>query len=340
MWQSNDENFETWKGLALIALSINHLVLWPLSDLAFLLKLTYQSLGWCTFASLYFAIAGVQWGRRVSTRADFWHWNIRRARRLILWVFLFTLLFCTGVRFGWWMPAPWQRHINWQHVTTPFLALFGVRLPWLVDVVWLHCWLGLFAALIWRCPGLRNNYQSILGASLCLWVMSQLSLFELDYIQKEAPSWHAWTSWQFLFIISAVSQQNEFRLQIPKFFTSFKPRLLMILAVTLCLLKNFSNISEIQILTSTQKFSPLFAINSLVLISLLSLTEKARFPTFIKELGRYSLRGYGVQCVLVYIIGNTTFFENIGLLFEFSLLIMCLSVIILCSWISKGWRTI
>lgn len=338
MWRSNDEQFEIWKGLALIALSINHLVLWPLSDLAFLMKLTYQSVGWCTFASLYFAIAGVQWGRRAGKSQDFWNWNIRRAKRLMLWVFLFTLLFCTGVRFGWWVPAPWQRHIDWRQVSTPLLALLGVRLPWLVDVVWLHFFLGLFAALVWRCPGLRNNYLAILITSFCLWIISQFDLLEFDYLQREAPSWHTWTSWQFLFIASAVSQQDDFKPRVPTFFRSFKTQLLIFAAATLFIMKTQTNISKIQILTSAQNFAPLFAINSLVLISFLPLTEKARFPTFIKTLGRYSLRGYGVQCVVVYILGNSNFIGKHVILFEFSLLLLSLSVIILCSGIGKGWR--
>jgi hypothetical protein len=314
-----------WKGLSLVGLTINHLILWPCENLNFLLRITYQGMGWVSFASVFFAIAGIHWGRRIESQCElskFLHWNARRALKLFSWVVFSSMLFSLCVQWRILTPAPWQSHIPWHTPENIALALLGLRLPWLIDVIWLHGWLGIFSTLLWSVPALRRSGLCLLSTSGGIWLVSQAGLLNIEnfidgpLIKELAPSWHSWGGWQFLFIASAVSQRTDMQkyLQI----LQKKKSTVLILASTLIFffLKHMAPIDENESRRMTAEFSPLFAINSMLiglLFSKIKVSEvllMARIPCrlrpvkILKTIGRHSLLFYSLQCIFIYLSGR------------------------------------
>jgi hypothetical protein len=213
---SDKDSIEFLRGLCLMAMTLNHLLLWPFVNVSFLLRLTYQSLGWWSFATVFFALAGVQWGRRTQGEHRLWHWNGLRAGMLLGWVCVATSLYILGVNLRLINPAPWQAHIAWRDIGTLFGALLGFKLPWLIDVIWLHAWLGLFAAMLWSIPLLRSSPFLIFSVSAAIWLCGIPDIFAGLGRYQIAPSWHSWTGWQFLFVICALSQQPTVKDRLDK----------------------------------------------------------------------------------------------------------------------------
>jgi hypothetical protein len=304
MWHSDKNEIEFWKGVSLFGLTCNHLFLWPLNALSQGLALTYQSFGWFTFASIYFASAGILWGRRAETTPAFWTWNFQRAAKLLLWVCVATLIFKWGVESKLLMPAPWQTHLSWIHDTALLHAALGRQLPWLLDVIWLHAWFGLFAATLWRAPGLRERPALVVVASFLIWLLDQLGLFDRFSKMNIAAPWHSWTSWQLLFVLAAASQRKVWNDSLKVILNQKINRILTAIAVILFAAKSSAHREILHNLTDTQKFAPLFAINSLVLLSLMKVNKKKSLPNCIAKAGRYSLSGYTMQCALVYGLGS------------------------------------
>ena len=338
MWQAKSEHYEVWKGISLLGLTCNHLVLWPLTNLSFTLKLTYQSIGWFTFAAVYYSIAGIIWGRRVQTETQYWKWNLRRAAKLLLWVAAATLFLVLSFHYQWLSPAPWQTQIQWTGDKPLLKAILGTRIPWLIDVIWLHCWLGFFTALLWRCPVLRDNHILLASVSLLVWTLSQFQIFEWEFLISEAPSWHSWTSWQLLFVLSALSQQKKFISRIKLLCQSKSQKILALAAVLFFVGKNISGENIHFEFGSAQNFAPIFAINSLLIITLLHSAEKIEFPAYIRQIGRYSLTGYSLQCALVYALGEFSIRHKINILESLLLLCSCLVSMIFTSKVIHVWR--
>jgi hypothetical protein len=338
MWQAKSEHYEVWKGISLLGLTCNHLALWPLTNLSFTLKLTYQSIGWFTFATVYYSIAGIIWGRRVQTETQYWNWNLRRAAKLLVWVAAATLILVLSFQYQWLSPAPWQTQIQWTGDKPLLKAILGTRIPWLIDVIWLHCWLGIFTALLWRCPVLRDNHILLASVSLLVWTLSQFRIFEWEFLTSEASSWHSWTSWQLLFVLSALSQQKKFISRIKILCQSKSQKILAVAAALFLLCKQLSREFNLFELGSAQNFAPLFAINSLVIISLLHSAEKIEFPAYIRQIGRYSLTGYSLQCALVYSLGEFSRKHKINIFESVLLLMICFLLMVIVSQSIHAWR--
>jgi|GEM_PF-5499317 len=304
MPQREANNFAGWKGLCLIGMSFNHLLLWPFPGLSPALRLTYQSVGWFTFASVFFAIAGIQWGRRAQSNTKLILWNIKRAKKLGLWIVLATSLFLVGIKLGLITPAPWQISIAWQQPQTLLYALLGLRLPWLIDVIWLHMWLGVFATLLWISPGIRGRWWAIACVSFALWCLGQSNDPLGLGTNADAPSWHHWTSWQLLFVVSALSQQDEVRKKLAVLNFPEHRKYILAAAILFFILKHIQVQSNQEQLSAAQRFSPLFAVNTAVLLLAAKPYQSIRFPAFVSTVGHQSLAAYSAQCMVVYILGT------------------------------------
>lgn len=298
------DNLSVWRGLCLLGLTFNHLLLWPCENISFALRLTYQSLGWASFATVFFAIAGIQWGRKLQRSALLWRWNLARCGRLMAWVFISTAIFVIAVRLNFVQPAPWQRHLDWSSPNIPIWAVLGLRIPWLIDVIWLHAWLGIFATLLWSIPIVRHSPFCIAALSVLVWLAGQAGYFDSFSLHDAAPSWHSWTGWQLLFVGCALSQQNEFK----SWFRIFEKRsvlaLPLIIAVILFVVKQFQILKFINDTFQTKNFGPLFAFNSFVLALLASSCRFPIVPNWLVFLGRHSLFFYSLQCFFIYILGS------------------------------------
>jgi hypothetical protein len=304
MWHSEKTEIQFWKGVSLLGLTCNHLFLWPLNALSQGLAITYQPLGWFTFASIYFASAGILWGRKAEVTSSYWQWNLKRAGKLLLWVFIATLIFKWGGESKYLAPAPWQTHLNWNGDLVLLSATLGQKLPWLLDVIWLHAWLGVFTAILWRTPALTGNPIKIVIVSSLIWIADQLDLFDQFVRAGASPPWHSWTSWQLLFVLGATLQKKEWKNLLNAFSGKKLNRALLAGAVILFAAKTATNRDTINKLIDTQKFGSLFALNSLVLLSLLKVDRKISLFNCFTNAGRYSLSGYSLQCLLVYGLGS------------------------------------
>lgn len=303
MWFAQRKEIEFWKGLSLLGLTCNHLFLWPLASLSAGLRLTYQSVGWFTFASIYFSAAGIIWGRTAQTKPKFWNWNIKRASMLLLWVAVAATVFQLGLTCQILSPVPWQRHVTWESPGSILHALVGIKLPWLVDVIWLHACLGIFTALIWKLPGFKDRPKLVVGLSCLIWILSQTDVFKFNIQENQAPSWHSWTSWQLLFVLSAVSQEKKIQQCITKWINQKGKKVVPVLAMFFIFLK-ISTKEDLDFLSSAQKFAPLFALNSLIILTLLSSWKENNCVNGIAKIGRFSLSGYSIQCLMVYGLGS------------------------------------
>ena len=328
-----------WKGAALIGLTINHLALWPLSNAAGLLRFTYQSLGWFTFASLFFGIAGYQWGKGAARRstAGIWSWNKARALRLYLWFVAVASFLILGMTMEVIRPAPWQRHLEWTSAKSYFLCLLGLKIPWLSDVLWLHAWLGIFASLLWTCPGLKGKTRRIALASFLLWVAGQPEWPSAGFSSDFAPSWHAWTCWQFVFVLSALfakMETHEWKEKLAK--ATCRPVILTLL-LGCFLLKHLLHGQHIQRLAQANSFAPLFAFNSF-LVLVFGKSISLRMPSFLAKLGSQSLFVYSFQCIWVYVLGSRLERENLFAAGTVAWMFLSALLLFAVSELSFGWR--
>jgi hypothetical protein len=304
---------DVWKGLSLLGLTFNHLLLWPCSNLSFALNFTYQSVGWVSFASVFFAIAGVQWGRRAEnqTPQQLLNWNFKRAIKLFAWVGCATAIFVLANKASLLEPAPWQRHLIWNAPSTVLMAISGFQLPWLLDVIWLHAWLGVYATILWSLPKIRSSSLCIALVSACVWLLSQAGYFNVQSQLFSAPSWHAWTGWQLLFVGCALSQRKDVQAVIGYFRKSSLRLIIIIIAAALLISKHTLSKAEVDPFLQTQKFGPLFATNTVCFCLLLGEHKFPRMPKIVATIGKRSLLFYSMQCVVIYTLGShTTFAQN------------------------------
>lgn len=301
----NHNSLDIWKGISILGLTFNHLVLWPCQSLSGALKFTYQSLGWFSFASVFFAISGCQWGRREQKDPDILSWNLVRARKLMTWVVCSTLIFQCSVWVGLIQPAPWQTHVYWTQPELIFYTVLGQKLPWLIDVIWMHGVLGVFATVVWSVPWLRASSFRIAVVSFLLWMSSQFGLFQSKIGEGNAPSWHDWTSWQLLFVGAALLQrkdtaalQDVFRLPIVRI-------ILWILAFCFFVLRHFLWSKDLNHALITQSFGFLFAANTMVICLLFAGLKFRFYPRALALIGKKSLYFYSLQCSVVYLLGGS-----------------------------------
>lgn len=338
MWTAEKEQLDFWKGVSLIGLTCNHLLLWPLKSISQGLALTYQSLGWFTFASVYFATAGILWGRRAYQSDSLIRWNVVRAAQLLLWTCIVTLFFKLGMAADVLKPAPWQSHLDWSHNTLVASAAIGRQIPWLVDVIWLHACFGIFSTALWSLPGTSKSPWVILGTSMLLWLVDQTFHTSMPGHSRWAPPWHSWMSWQLLFVVSALSQSDRFSVAI-RFISSRNVRKhLFFIAIAFLVAKHSFTRESVSRLADTQTFAPLFAINSLILLSLINSNEKKIFSRRIVNLGRYSLSGYTVHCGLIYALGGNLSLLQKAPLFALVVLSLCLLSLLMFSHVRSTWR--
>ncbi|NBX16226.1 MAG: hypothetical protein EBR09_02555 [Proteobacteria bacterium] len=311
MWTASRKEIEFWKGISLIGLTCNHLFLWPLSVLSAGLTFTYQSFGWFTFASVYFASAGILWGRRAQSDCALWSWNLRRAAKLLLWVCAATAIFKAAESEGIIKAAPWQSHYDWSISPAIAGAAAGVQLPWLIDVIWLHAWFGIFATALWSLPWTKKQPRLTALMSVALWLADQSGHLKLPQQPALLPPWHSWASWQLLFVLSALSQNKNCRTYFESAIQGKRKILIACAVFAFILLKHSLGNSVAAGLTDTQKFAPLFAANSIAVLTLMNLSRKENLPDCLVRTGRYSLSGYSVQCVIVYGLGSNPLpFQN------------------------------
>lgn len=338
MWNAKPQEIDFWKGVSLTGLTCNHLFLWPLSSITAGLSITYQSLGWFTFASIYFASAGILWGRRAESGKGLWRWNSRRAAKLLIWICAATFIFNTGIHFNLLKPAPWQMHHNWNQKPLLGSAILGLQLPWLVDVIWLHAFFGLFASALWSLPVLKNRPLIIAAVSIALWLAAQADLTGLPSGHGYLPPWHSWAGWQFLFIFAAMSQNKKVLLRLKDLSNGKAKKYILVLLLGFMVLKHSAGAAINESFTDPQKFAPLFAINSLAALSLMNMTPKINLPNCITRSGRYSLSGYSVQCALVYALGSHPLPNQNRPATALLILVCSILVLLIFSNLQDTWR--
>ena len=306
------DSLNTWRTVALLGLTLNHLLLWPLENISFAMKITYQSLGWVSFASVFFAAAGIQWGRKACTTDSLWVWNIRRSGKLLLWVFSATILFVFAVESQVIKPVPWQRHISWIEPLTPLKALAGLKLPWLLDVIWLHAWLGIYATIVWSVFGKNKSPLAIAAVSVLVWIAGQTDAVQLQILptSAEAPPWHHWTGWQLIFVIGALSQRDEVKRRLELLKNPFFTKLLFSAALLLFMLKQSTASAHIDDVSETKCFGPWFTINTLVLCLLARKYQLPKLPAGLAAVGRRTLVFYSLQILAVYLLGSHSAFSQ------------------------------
>jgi hypothetical protein len=277
------------------------------------MRITYQSVGWVSFASVFFAISGIQWGRKACTSDSLWQWNVRRSARLLFWVFTATILFSLAVELQVIKPAPWQRHMNWTEPHTPLKALAGLKLPWLLDVIWLHAWLGIYATIVWSVFGRNRCPLAIAAVSFLVWIAGQADEVQVRMLPTiaEAPPWHHWTGWQLLFVICALSQHHDIKKRLDFLNNAFFSKILLFAAVLLFILKQSTASADINDLSETKRFGPWFAVNSIVLCLLARRYQLPQLPAALAIIGRRTLVFYSLQILAVYLLGShSTFSQN------------------------------
>lgn len=312
MGRIGKDPLNTWRAVALLGLTFNHLLLWPLENISFAMRITYQSVGWVSFASVFFAIAGIQWGRKACTSDSLWIWNLKRSAKLLLWVFSATILFALAVELQFIKPAPWQRHISWTDPHTPLKAVAGVKLPWLLDVIWLHAWLGIYATIVWSVFGRNKSPLAITAVSVLVWIAGQTDAVEIKILPTpaEAPPWHHWTGWQLLFVICALSQQDEVKKKLALLKDMFFSKILLFEAVFLFILKQSTASAFIDDMSETKSFGPWFAFNSIVLCLLAKRFQLPELPAALALIGRRTLFFYTLQILAVYLLGSHSAFSQ------------------------------
>lgn len=325
MTEGLSKQSDFWRGIGLLGLTFNHLLLWPYTSLSFALRFTYQSLGWVSFATVFFALAGVQWGRVAERNRNLWRWNLRRTAFLWAWVLVAVLIFRVGIESRLLRPAPWQNHIRWTENYGILYALAGVRLPWLLDVIWLHGWFGLFATILWSLPGVGVSALRIALVSCIFWISAQINFGQISPLFHEAPPWHVWTGWQILFVGCALSQRKEAARVVSYFRRKSTRRVLIVVIILMCVLKNFRILSDQDNLRQTRQFGPLFAINSAAWCFALAHIRRLRLPKWIAVIGRQSLAFYTVQCIFVYLLGSHWLLDENQTVYAF-LTVMCVFI--------------
>jgi hypothetical protein len=328
-----------WRGAALIGLTVNHLVLWPLPNVSGILRYTYESLGWFTFASLYFGIAGYQWGKTAAGlgSADFWRWNAKRALRLYLWFAAVASITLLGIQTEIFRPAPWQRHLQWTGVESLILCLLGLKIPWLTDVLWLHAWLGLFSSLLWECPWLKGRTTAIALLSCAVWAVGNFLIPKWGFALAEAPSWHSWTAWQLAFIFAALFAQGDFQKFKEKLDGKRVKLLIAILLLSFFFAKHLLPESLVHGWAQANVFAPLFALNSF-LVLLFGKSLALHFPRMLMNLGTTSLHVYAFHTVSIYCLGTLLESESISQATSFVLIFANVFLLMIVSRFSLAWR--
>jgi hypothetical protein len=336
--QADPDKSQGWKGAALIGLTINHLVLWPLPHAAGLLRFTYGSLGWFTFASIFFGIAGYQWGKKASqsSMSEIWSWNKARALRLYLWFVAVASLLILGMTLEVIRPAPWQRHLDWTGPNSFFLCAVGLKIPWLSDVLWLHAWLGLFASFLWTCPYLMGKTGRIAPVSFMFWLTGQLEWPSAKFMVGSAPSWHAWTCWQFVFVLSALFAKSEFLEWKERLEKAQGRAVILIFLLTCFLMRHLLPQQSLSGLTHANTLAPLFALNSF-LVLLFGKSFSLRLPPILANLGSQSLSVYAFQCIWIYVLGS--WLDGVSLIPAATVFWLSISagLLFVVSGISFGW---
>lgn len=330
----NVNSLDIWKGLSILGLTFNHLILWPCQSLSGALKFSYQSLGWFSFASVFFAISGCQWGKREQKNPDILSWNILRARKLFAWVVCATLIFQGGVWLGFIQPAPWQAHAVWSRWDLVLSAVLGQKLPWLIDVIWMHGILGVFATVVWSLPWLRVSSARIAALSLVIWICSQLGLFQFQFGHGAVPSWHDWTSWQLLFVGAALLQRKDAAWLRSILRQPPVKIVLLSLAICLFILRHFVWLKNLNHSVIAQSFGLLFAVNTIVICFLAADVKFHIYPKALAHIGRRSLFFYSLQCSVVYLLGGALVFSANQRIASFVIVLLVLGTMIFMTRLS------